>query len=79
MLNCVDANGVTRKDMEYALKYEVFDFPEILMFLARFSRIRNAIQEEIEGEGTEEEVEEESDYQTMNLKNLKKNLKKKLE
>ena len=57
-------NGVTRKDMEYALKYEVFDFLGNPDVFSEISRIRNAIQEEIESEGAEEEVEEEeeSDY-----------------
>lgn len=51
-------NGVTRKDMEYALKYEVFDFLGNPDVFSEISRIRNAIQEEIEAEGAEEE----SDY-----------------
>lgn len=56
-------NGVTRKDMEYALKYEVFDFLGNPDVFSEISRIRNAIQEEIEAEEDAEGAEEEdSDY-----------------
>lgn len=56
-------NGVTRKDMEYALKYEVFDFLGNPDVFSEISRIRNVIQAEIEAEGAEgAEEEEESDY-----------------
>jgi hypothetical protein len=50
--------------MEYALKYEVFDFLGNPDVFSEISRIRNAIQEEIESEGAEEdaEEEEETDY-----------------
>jgi len=53
-------NGVTKKDMEYALKYEVFDFLDNPDVFAEISRIRNAIQEE-ELEDDDEEYESEDD------------------
>ena len=49
-------NGVTKKDMEYALKYEVFDFLGNPDVFEEINRIKNAIQSEIE---QEEELEEE--------------------
>lgn len=53
-------NGVTKKDMEYALKYEVFDFLDNPDVFAEISRIRNAIQEEeLEDDDEEYESEEE--------------------
>ena len=53
-------NGVTKKDMEYSLKYEVFDFLDNPDVFAEISRIRNAIQEEeLEDEDEEYESEEE--------------------
>lgn len=48
-------NGVTKKDMEYALKYEVFDFLGNPDVFEEINRIKNAIQSEIE---QEEEIDE---------------------
>ena len=56
-------NGVTKKDMEYALKYEVFDFLDNPDVFAEISRIRNAIQEE-ELEDEEYESEEDPEEET---------------
>jgi hypothetical protein len=59
-VNLCGRNGVTKKDMEYALKYEVFDFLDNPDVFAEISRIRNAIQEEeLEDEDEEYESEEE--------------------
>ena len=59
-VNLCGRNGVTKKDMEYALKYEVFDFLDNPDVFAEISRIRNAIQEE-ELEDDDEEYESEDD------------------
>lgn len=51
-------NGVTKKDMEYALKYEVFDFLGNPDVFEEINRIKNAIQSEIE---QEEELDDEEE------------------
>ena len=51
-------SGVTKKDMEYALKYEVFDFLGNPDVFEEINRIKNAIQSEIE---QEEELDDEED------------------
>ena len=62
-VNLCGRNGVTKKDMEYALKYEVFDFLDNPDVFAEISRIRNAIQEE-ELEDEEYESEEDPEEET---------------
>ena len=57
-------NGVTKKDMEYALKYEVFDFLGNPDVFEEINRIKNAIQSEIE---QEEELEEDEELEDEEL------------